>query len=119
MFVAALPTVGVEATIATGTCIPSEDFDDVDDLLRVVSADKAESECTTRAVDTFRNEAPEPAKKQLTPPAVDVSNVPVNEPAKNADNLRAVAMKRKRCGTVCVAGAKVRKGFCASSLSQW
>ena len=99
------------------------DDGDVDELLRVVSVVRE------GGIDAiYRGEKSEPATVLETegPGAAsagvvlrDISSGPSTQNKPSGDGLSVTAAKRRRCGTVNLAGVSTQRGFCASSLSQW
>lgn len=99
------------------------DDGDVDELLRVVSVVREGS--IDAIYDGGTGEPRTGFEAQgagATPLGVvvrDIYSTPSTQDENISSGLSVSGAKRRRCGTVCLAGASTQRGFCASSLSRW
>lgn len=104
--------------LGSATHTLSADDGDVDELLRVVSVVRGGG-----VEATYGGEKSEPhTGLEAGGPGVvlrDISSTPSTQNKASNGGLSGTAAKKRRCGTVCLAGTSTQRGFCASSLSQW
>ena len=86
---------------------------DVDELLKIVSVIEDDGE-------RKRYPRKAAAEGELALPRYRSSPIAATVVQSEADiNEMTVTAKKRRCGTINLAGPATRRGFCASSMSQW
>lgn len=107
-----LPVEGIDA--ASESRVPGDFLNDVDELLRVVPGVQEDS-----GGDLYQLQGGGAVAGVVAMMARDnplMADAAVGEKAHG--NRLVTAGKKRRCGTVCLAGTATQRGFCASSISQ-
>lgn len=111
------PVVSVDANLAS--CTPTDNVDNVDDLLQVVAAVQEENNGSVYGeVRSSGSQGDAPGRTAVVAYDTSMTRTTIAPNKTNGLSLEVTA-KRRRCGTVRLAGTATRRGFCASSLSQW